>query len=230
MKIAAIYHVPFERLGYIEDWIRMRGHSLAEYHVYENQALPESSEFDLLVCMGGPMSVYEEIEYPWLIREKKLIRHCRESGKAVLGICLGAQLIAGALGCDVYRGQQKEIGWFPVAWKQGASFIPDLTGETTVFHWHGDTFDLPAGAFPLASSVATPNQGFLAGDRILAIQFHPEVKPENISLMVNHSGNELVGGPFIQEAAGLLSGLEYIPAGNLIMGKILTYFENLLTH
>src|SRR5512145_1986913 len=140
MKIAAIYHVPYEKLGYIEDWIITGKHRLAEFSMYKNQKLPGLNEFDLLILMGGPMSVNDESIYPWLIAEKELIRFSIKHGKGVLGICLGAQLIAAALGSKVYPGKHKEIGWFPVRFNthELGVLFPRLPFETLVFHWHGD--------------------------------------------------------------------------------------------
>ncbi len=147
MKIAALFHVSFEKLGLIEDWILDRDHSLTEFHLYDDPRLPGISEFDMLILMGGPMSVNDEKQFPWLAREKELIRQCRDSEKPVLGICLGAQLIASALGKKVFKGRHTEIGWFPVDFNtvEAGKLFPRLPAKTIVFHWHGDTFDLPEG-------------------------------------------------------------------------------------
>jgi GMP synthase-like glutamine amidotransferase len=230
MKIAALFHVSFEKLGYIEDWILRKGHQLTEFHLYHGPQLPQIEDFDLLIVMGGSMSIREESLFPWLRAEKDLIKTWIGSGKAIFGICLGAQLLAEALGSNVFRGKNKEIGWFPINLNHHEDLgilFPDLPEEATVFHWHGETFDLPSGAVALASSVNTPCQGFMSGRSVLALQFHLEVMPENISLMINHAGHELVPGPFVQDAEALSAGLTHLPENRQLMDIFLGYFENL---
>jgi GMP synthase-like glutamine amidotransferase len=228
LKIAALFHVSFEKLGLIEDWILDRDHSLTEFHLYVDPRLPDIAEFDMMILMGGPMSVNDEKQFPWLAREKELIRQCRESEKPVLGICLGAQLIASALGNKIFRGQHAEIGWFPVEFHTAAAekFLPRLPSKATVFHWHGETFDLPGGSILLSSSAITPVQAFLAYGKILALQFHLEIKPENISLMINHAGEELVSSPYIQDAAALSEGLTNLPENKVLLETFLDYLAN----
>jgi GMP synthase-like glutamine amidotransferase len=229
MKIAALFHVSFEKLGLIEDWILAKGYSLAEYHLYTDPHLPLIHEFDMLIVMGGPMSVNDEKQFPWLAPEKELIRRCRESGKPVLGICLGAQLIASAMGNRVFPGTHKEIGWFPVTFSQGDDariIFPGLPPETKVFHWHGDTFELPEGAVLLGSSSVTPVQAFIADEKLLALQFHLEIKPENISLMINHAGDELVAAPYIQDAGSLSAGLVNLSENKVLLEIFLSWLEN----
>jgi len=231
MKIAALFHVSYEKLGLIEDWILMKGHSLTEYHLYNDPRLPGLEEFDMLILMGGSMSVNDEERYPWLAPEKELIRSCRQSGKPVLGICLGAQLIASALGNKVFQGSHTEIGWFPVEMNRDEEVkkrFPGLPAKATVFHWHGETFDLPTRAIFLGSTSVTPVQGFIADKNLLALQFHPEIKPENISLMINHAGEELISSPYVQDAASLSAGLIHLPENKLLLEIFLDYLENLV--
>jgi GMP synthase-like glutamine amidotransferase len=226
MKIAALFHASFETLGAIEDWINTQNHSLTRFPLFHSPVLPSPFEVDMLVMMGGPMGVNEEAIYPWLIAEKELIRQCAVLGKPILGICLGAQLIASALGKRVYPGAYREIGWFPVTWTDQARRFGIPAETSTFFHWHGDTFDIPDGAVHLASSEATPNQAFLYNGHIVALQFHPEVKPENVSTMVNILDEELVTAPFVADAETILSGLNHLPSGNQQMFKILDYLES----
>lgn len=230
MKIAALFHVSFEKLGLIEDWILIREYSLTEFHPYDDPRLPDVMDFDMLIVMGGPMSVNDENQFPWLAMEKKLIRSCLESEKPVLGICLGAQLIASALGKSVFRGKHTEIGWFPVTFNkdEAGKLFPRLPAKATVFHWHGDTFDLPEGAISLGSSAITPVQAFLAHRRLLALQFHLEIKPENISLMINHAGEELVSSPYIQDATALSKGLANLSENKVLLEIFLDYLANLV--
>jgi GMP synthase-like glutamine amidotransferase len=229
MKIAALFHVSFEKLGLIEDWILTKGYSLTEYHLYHDPRLPLIHEFDMLIIMGGSMSVNDEERFPWLATEKELIRRCRASEKPVLGICLGAQLITSALGNKVYPGRYTEIGWFPVEFNQGEEsgmLFPGLPAKATVFHWHGDTFDLPVGAVLLGSSAVTPVQAYIADGILLALQFHLEIKPENISLMINHAGEELVSSPYIQDAGALSAGLINLSENKVLLELFLNYLEN----
>ncbi len=231
MKITALYHVSFEKLGYIEDWIIRKGHTLSEIRLFENQALPLVGDFDLLILMGGPVSVNDEAVFPWLESEKEFIRQSIQAGKAILGICLGAQLIASALGSKVYQSKEKEIGWFPVHFTRNLAIttqIPLMTEEMTVFHWHGETFDLPSGAEWLSKSEGTANQAFIYNQSILAVQFHLEMKPENISLMINHVGHELVPARFIQSAQDLSTGLVHVSENKALLESWLEYLEHSL--
>ena len=231
MKTAVLFHVSYEKLGTIEDWMLRKGHMVTEFHLYNNPGLPQVSDFDLLIIMGGSMSIRDEVSYPWLKAEKELIAGWIKKGKGVIGICLGAQLIASVLGSKVFAGKNREIGWFPIDLNQDnriRSLFPGLPEKVTVFHWHGETFNLPPDCVSLASSSVTPCQGFIYGNHVLALQFHPEVKPENISLMINYAGDELIAGPFIQDAPALSAGLKHLPWSTDLMEIFLTGFENLI--
>jgi GMP synthase-like glutamine amidotransferase len=149
---------------------------------------------DLLLIMGGPMSVDEEERHPWLPLEKQLIREFIDKGGKVLGICLGAQLIASALGSKVYVAPQKEIGFFPVQFTPEAAAgnaFSAFPRELCVFHWHGDTFDLPTGATLMASTAAVQNQAYVISNSVAAFQFHPEATIETIQGMIANDGHEL---------------------------------------
>jgi GMP synthase-like glutamine amidotransferase len=144
-----------------------------------------------LIVMGGPMSANDELAY--IRRELDLIREAVAAGMPVLGVCLGAQLIAKALGGRVYRNPVKEIGWFPIGWTEAAGRDPLLAGlgePETVFHWHGETFDLPEGAQWLAASEACRNQAFRFGRNVYGFQFHLEVTPEMIADWIRQDANE----------------------------------------
>jgi GMP synthase (glutamine-hydrolysing) len=155
MRIHYLQHVPFEGLGNIENWALSKGHQIADTQLYNNDPLPEPEEFDWLIVMGGPMNIYEEDRFPWLAREKVFIKDAIDSGKIVLGVCLGAQLIADALGAKIHKNQYPEIGWFDVRLTDAARksrVFRRLPERFTAFHWHGDTFDLPPGATRIAES------------------------------------------------------------------------------
>ena len=204
MRLHVLQHVPFEGLGHIDSWIRRRGHRLTLSRLYEGAKLPDPEAFDRLVILGGPMNIHEEAAYPWLVEEKALIKEALAAGKSAVGICLGAQLLADGLGSRVYAGSHREIGWFPVrltAAGQRTALTEGLPAVTTVFHWHGDTFDLPPGAVHLFESEACANQAFLLDNRILGLQFHLESTPETVQQLLTHCRDELIPGPFIQGVA-----------------------------
>ncbi|HEX4610586.1 MAG TPA: type 1 glutamine amidotransferase [Urbifossiella sp.] len=168
---------------------------------FRDEPLPVPDEFDRLVVMGGPMSVHDEREYPWLTREKALIGQALEGGKSVLGICLGAQLFASVLGTRVYRAREKEIGWFPVRLRPEARRSPASAGwpdSFTPFHWHGETFDLPAGATHLVGTDVCPNQAFEYAGRAVGVQFHLEVAPSGVAELIGGCRADLQGGGFVQ--------------------------------
>ena len=145
-------------------------------------------------------------------------------GIPVLGVCLGAQLIASALGVRVYRGAASEIGWFPVHGVPDVAPSFQLPPESLVFHWHGETFDLPAGAVRLARSPACENQAFQVGRNVVALQFHLETTPANVEALVEHCRNELVPGSYVQSENDLLAAPpERYTAVNRQMREVLAY-------
>lgn len=181
LQAAILIHLPFEDIGSLEPELLRRGFAVSTVDVATAQfPLPEIQHADLLVVMGGPIGVYEADDYPFLTAEIDVIRQRLVARKPTLGICLGAQLMAAALGARVYPGDHgSEIGWFPLLSASGSPtpdwFAPFLAGNLAVLHWHGDTFDLPAGAKLLASTKRYPHQAFMLEDFALALQFHPEV-------------------------------------------------------
>ncbi len=230
MQIAVLQHVAFESAGMCEDWAALRHHTLTIYPLYENVPLPELSVFDMLLVMGGPMGVYDHEQYTWMAAELALIQQAIAAGKYVVGICLGSQLIAHALGAKVYPHYVKEIGWFPVTLLPAAATLLPEHNVLMTFHWHGDTFDLPEGAQLLMSSEACPNQAFLYQHKILGLQFHLEVAEDNIRAMIEHCGHEIVPAPTIQTAAAMLAGAGYAARNKetlfLLMDR-LTQYEKL---
>lgn len=221
-----LQHVPFEGLGSIADWLSARGAVVTATELFDPaQRLPAVEDFDLLIAMGGPMSVSDEAEYPWLVAEKALIADAVAAGKAVLGVCLGAQLIASALGAGVHPNPVKEIGWFPVAAcpapPPGAFVFPE---SAQVFHWHGDTFELPRGAVRLASSEACKNQAFQLGERVMGLQFHLEVTPDSLAAMLADGAGELVSAAWIQSAESMQATEPACYAGvNALLERVLDY-------
>jgi len=226
MKIHFLQHAHFEDPGYLVDWAENNGHSHSSTYLFNNESLPGNEDFDLLVIMGGPMNIYEEEKYPWLVAEKELIKKAIHSGKKVLGICLGSQLIADALGVKVYPNKHKEIGWFPVFKNEFSCFncTRYLEREILSFHWHGETYDLPKGADRLYSSEATPNQGFSFGENVIALQFHWEVKKENVEKMLQFSGSDLTSGQYVQTPEELLKDETVFRNMNSNLDKLLFSF------
>jgi GMP synthase-like glutamine amidotransferase len=178
--LLVLQHIACEPPAAFEDELRSRGLELLRVELDEGDALPDWREFPAIVVMGGPMGAYQEDEHPWLAAEKRLLREAVEADVPVWGVCLGAQLLAGALGARVYPGERPEVGLLPVELTSAASSDPVFGDAPTSFptlQWHGDTFDLPEGATLLASSPAYPNQAFRIG-RSYALQFHIEVSLE----------------------------------------------------
>ncbi|MBI2815941.1 MAG: gamma-glutamyl-gamma-aminobutyrate hydrolase family protein [Acidobacteria bacterium] len=181
-------HIEHEHIGTLAQ--TLSDTAIRYIDVFRGESVPESLEYlGGLVAMGGPMGVYETDRYPFLADEMSLIRSAASVGLPVLGICLGAQLIAAALGAKVYPGPQKEIGWFPVEVTAPADpFTQGLPASFVGFHWHGDTFDLPAGAVRLFRSNLYENQGFRWGSNVLALQFHLEVSATMIADWLDDPG------------------------------------------
>ena len=154
------------------------------------------------------MSVHDEDRYPWLVAEKRCIAAAINAGKTVVGVCLGAQLIAEVLGARVRRNEHREIGWFPVRKVSGApqpGVAAAFPPEIEAFHWHGDTFGLPAGAIHLARSDACEHQAFVYQERVLALQFHLETTRAAAAALIENCGDELTPGPFVQTPAEMLA-------------------------
>lgn len=232
MMITIFQHVDFEGPAGLATLLPDLGHQSNLVRLYRGEAVPPPTSIQALIVLGGPMAVHDTAAFPWLEAELACIRELALARKPVLGICLGAQLLASALGSSVYPNGQKEIGWFPLApssnpasgnlgekLHQALAKLPGLT----VFHWHGDTFDLPEGSEHLAASPGCPNQAFLWGDHALGFQFHLEVDQDAARLMVRHGAHELTNGPWIQQADSLIEGAKlYEQQTRLVLKEVLT--------
>ncbi|MBD9544759.1 glutamine amidotransferase [Ensifer sp. ENS04] len=174
----AIRHVAFQDLGSLAGPLQEAGYSVS-YHDAAGHDLTtiDPLDSDLLIVLGGPMGVYEDEQYPTIATEIEVLKSRLEADRPTVGICLGAQLMAHSLGSRVYRATQREIGWSPITLTEEGRNHPlrDLQ-DHAVLHWHGDTFDLPEGCSLLASTAACRNQAFARGQRVLGLQFHPEIK------------------------------------------------------
>lgn len=229
MHIHCFRHVAFETPGTIAEWVELNGHTLTHTLFFEkNFQLPQFSDFDALLVMGGPMNVYEHEKFPWLPAEKIFIRNAIDAGKKILGICLGAQLIASALGYEVFRGKEKEIGFFNVHFTNEALNNPvfsHFAATYPLFHWHGDSFDLPENAVLLASTGVCRNQAFLLGNQVLAMQFHLEMNEAAIEQMMLQDGNELSEkGNCIQTKPEIRSGYAFLEANRRDLFTLLNRF------
>ena len=225
MRAHCLQHVLFEGLGCIEPWLLAAQYEITYTRLHEAAEFPDGEAVDLLVVLGGPMSVNDEAAFPWLAPEKQFIRHAIEAGTPVLGLCLGAQLIANALGARVSRNREKEIGWFPVeATPADGTALFRFPPSIEVFHWHGETFDLPPGAVRLARSTGCENQAFQFGRSALALQFHLETTPAAVRAMVKHCGAELQPARYVQSAAEILAATpEKYQAINALMAAALAF-------
>jgi GMP synthase-like glutamine amidotransferase len=205
LRLQVFQHVAHEGLGSLEPVFLAQGATIAYTRLFAGDLPPETSTYDFLVVLGGPMNVYEIDLHPWLSSETVAIRAALDAGKPVLGLCLGAQLMSVALGGVVTRNAHREIGWWPVEKNPGAGdpFVTDCFPERFMtFHWHGDTFSIPPGARGLYRSEACAHQGFAWGDRAVGLQFHPEITPRDIVKWIAESvaegGGDLEPGPYVQ--------------------------------
>lgn len=224
MNIHYLQHVPFEGMGSIEGWVRRGGHTLSATRLYLDAPLPAVETLDLLVVMGGSMNIYEEANYPWLTEEKRFIEQAIATGRRVLGVCLGAQLLADVLGAKVYANMDKEIGWFPVETTQTASengLFATFPRRIEAFHWHGDTFDIPSGAVHIARSAGCAHQAFVYDERVAGVQFHLETTQASAQQMIAHCANEIVKGRYIQTPQAMLADARRFDTINCAMHELL---------
>jgi GMP synthase (glutamine-hydrolysing) len=182
-------------------------------------------EVGLLVIMGGPMNVYEELKYPWLTAEKRFIAEAISLGRPILGVCLGAQLLAAVMGARVAPNAEREIGWFNIyrtdeADRSGlAGFLPE---RAEVFHWHGDTFDMPAGAVHFARSTGCEHQGFVAHERIVGLQFHLELTADGAGRLIQNCPQDLeTPGRFVQTPVAILSNEHRFGQAHALLASLL---------
>lgn len=229
MRIHSLQHVPFEDIGSMQHDLQAQGHHLTSTHWYKGEQAPGLDSFDLLIVMGGPMGVYDDEQYPWLTAEKQLIGAAIAAGKKVLGVCLGAQLIACVLGAHVSRNPHREIGWFPLEINADAKDHPIaaiLADCKQVFHWHGDTFELPGEAQLLASSQACANQAYVIGERVYAFQFHLETTEASAAALIENCAEDLAYSQpaqahFVQTADAIMANKDNFAAINRAMSRVL---------
>ena len=224
MHLHYFQHDYFEDLGFIGEWASQNGFTTSATRFDINPQLPNHESYDWLVVMGGKMSVNDSDKYPWLIEEIAFIKQAIEFGKVVIGICLGSQLLARALGSDVFRNKVPEMGFLPVQFNENARMdkvFQHFPESLTVLHVHFDTFNLPAGAINMAKSDATQCQAFRKGETVFAFQFHFEVTPENVKDFISEVSPEIVDGPFSQTPTEMLKLAGCCLDNNTIFRKVL---------
>jgi GMP synthase-like glutamine amidotransferase len=187
-RLHCLEHAACEGLGEIGRWAEGAGWTITHTRFWDGESVPSPDAFDFLVVMGGAMGVHDHRDHPWLAPEKELIRRAIEANRAVLGICLGAQLISEVLGGRVRQNMEREIGWYPVKIIRRYGVFRDWPETLPVLHWHGDTFTIPPGAIRVAESPACANQAFSFGDRVAGLQFHLEIGPDELVTMTDDSG------------------------------------------
>ncbi len=224
MKLLVLQHVPFEGPAAIASWASLRGHSIEHICCANSPAYPGQDSYDALMIMGGPMGVNDPLE--WIAAEITFIKQAIEQNKIVLGVCLGAQMIAAALGARVCRNPQREIGWHPVERTTSVADHPPIAGALpagfTPLHWHGETFDIPPGAVHLYRSDACENQAFAYGNRIVGLQFHLEFDAATAQRVADACPQELAdGGDYVQTLDVMLADPGRFTASHELMFGLL---------
>jgi GMP synthase-like glutamine amidotransferase len=222
MRVHWLQHAEHEDLGCIGPWLAQRGHRVRHTALHHGGELPSADELDWLIVMGGPMNIYEHQRYPWLIREKALIREAIKADRRILAICLGAQLLADVAGARVTENPHQEIGWFEVK-KTGEvdkyGVFSDWPDQLTPFHWHGDTFSIPPGVANLMKSDACVNQAYALSPRRVGLQFHPELRLEDAQRWL--ATDSLEPARYVQGNAEILRDAARFDAANALMIRLL---------
>jgi GMP synthase (glutamine-hydrolysing) len=228
MRIHFIQHLPFEYPASVADWAANKNYVSTYTKLYENAVYPPVDSFEMLVIMGGAMGVYEEDRYAWMRAEKIFIRKAIEAKKKVLGICLGAQLTAEALGAKVFPHTLQEIGWLEVEKVAPHPTTAHLPQLFTTFHWHGDTFTLPQNAIQLFTSKGCAQQGFIYNDHVAALQFHMEVKEDLLKSMIDYEKSSLKKAGYVQTAEEINTLMKnFLPAQQQYIFGFLDAFAQL---
>jgi len=224
MHLHYFQHDDFEDLGYIGKWASSHGISTSVTRFDLDTELPAHESYDWLVVMGGKMSVNDQADFPWLKAEIAFIKEAIRIGKTVIGICLGAQLIAKATGSNLYKNSGPEMGFWPVRFLPSASndkVFRHFPKELDVLHVHFDTYELPEGAVNMAESTITKSQAYRIGDHVFGFQFHFEVSPDNFIGFLNGVEPELVEGEFSQTKTKILELSSCCKKNNIIFSKVL---------
>lgn len=224
MRVHVLQHVAFEGLGSIATWLAQQPAQVSYTRFFADEVLPNLQGLDLIIVLGGPMSVNDHANFTWLSSEQTFIAAAIAQGTAVLGICLGAQLIARALGARVYPNESVEIGYSLITAPPVAATLFQLPATLSVLHWHGETFDLPVGAIHLASSARCRHQAFQLGTRVLALQFHLEANASTVTQLLQHCADDLTRLNYSLSSEDWQRGTEqYAATSNACMAKVLQY-------
>ena len=223
MRIDVLEHAPNEGPGKIGTWAELRGHRLNHVRMDAGDPLPSLEDSRLIVIMGGGMNIYQHRDFPWLVHEKRFLADAIARGKPLLGICLGAQLLADLLGGKVVQNAHKEVGWWTVRFLDRTEPFDRFPAESLMFHWHGDTFEIPPGARRIAESDGCANQAFMSGDRIVGLQFHAEVGPEDLPAFCDAAPQDMGDGPFSQSRLAIVGSPPDMRAADAALHRLLDY-------
>lgn len=224
MRIHYFQHNHFEDLGYIDDWANSNNFTTSVTRFDLKPKLPLLQDFDWLVIMGGAMGVHDSDQYPWIPEEIEFIKKAIHSGKIVIGVCLGSQMIASALGARVYKNSEPEMGFWHIKFLPSAQkddVFRHFPKELNVMHFHFDTFTLPEGAILMASSTVTPVQAFRYSTNVFALQFHSELTVSNLPTFIRELETEIIPGPLAQNPYEMLQKINYCISNNDIFSKVL---------
>jgi GMP synthase-like glutamine amidotransferase len=229
LRLHGLRHESFEKEGEIAVWAKERGHTLTHTDLWNGENPPALDTFDFLIVMGGPMNIYEEDKFPWLAVEKRFLKESIAAGKRVLGVCLGAQLLADVLGGKVTKGAHREIGWHTVSAGPDAArsrVFAGLPKAYEAFHWHGDTFAIPPKALWTARSEACAHQAFSAcEDRVVGLQFHLETNAESLAALAAGCADEVtvdpVRHPYVQSIDAMTAQPERLGELRTLLNHIL---------
>ncbi|GAC1380940.1 MAG: type 1 glutamine amidotransferase [Hymenobacter sp.] len=227
MRWHCLQHLPDEGPGHAADWLAAHGHSLTFTRLFEpSPVFPALAAVDGLLVLGGAMSVHDEAAFPWLKDEKAFINDVLRAGKVTLAICLGAQLVAQALGGEVCPNHEPEIGFWTVRFSTQALAHPLLRGwpeKAAVLHWHLDTFTVPPGAVRVGMSAGCAAQGFVWGDGVIGLQFHPEMTGPMVEQLIAFEGHETAAEQeFVQTAAQIRARIKSVWKGRKLLEALLT--------
>jgi GMP synthase-like glutamine amidotransferase len=224
MHIHYFQHDHFEDLGFIGDWATTRNFTTTVSRFDLEPYYPDHNEYDWLVVLGGKMGVNDSDDYPWINDEIAFIKQAITKRKIVIGICLGAQLVASALGAKVYRNTEPEMGFRPIQMNAHAAndaIFRHFPAELNVMHMHFDIFEVPVGAVSMAKSMVTPCQAFRFGENVFALQFHFEISESNAQNFIREVTPEIVPGKYVQYPPEMLLNTHNCPINNRIFSKML---------
>ncbi|WAU73927.1 type 1 glutamine amidotransferase [Acinetobacter sp. TR11] len=237
LRVHYFQHIAGEGFGSCYDYLKAHQAKITATEFFalpvdlslELEALPHIDEVDLLIIMGGTMSVNDEANYPWLKLEKRWLRRYLSAGKPAIGLCLGGQLIANALGASVSRNQHQELGWMDVG---RVSHVPEnyfqIPDKLNIMQWHSETFEIPRGGVRLAENKVCQNQMYQIGRNVLGFQFHPEMTPHALQLLIeNEEDSAVFNGQYVQPIAELKKTIKSkFEQGNQLLNQAIEYVVN----